>query len=108
MGHDLDVVFITGLDDLFIFYEIVRMILEEGAEVVNASFSILGNSILHLVHPKIGESAFNFGAARISERLKVLVHGNTSEVESKHELWDFDIQPVTWEFEIPQVMHMGI
>ncbi|XP_059664664.1 transcription factor bHLH162-like isoform X2 [Cornus florida] len=93
MGPALHVVLISGLSNQFIFYEVIRMVHEEGAEVVNASFSM------------IGESTFNFGAATIFEKLKVFVHESTSKVE---ELWDFEIQPEIWEFEIPQIKHMGI
>ncbi|XP_059664663.1 transcription factor bHLH162-like isoform X1 [Cornus florida] len=105
MGPALHVVLISGLSNQFIFYEVIRMVHEEGAEVVNASFSMVGNSILYVEYPKIGESTFNFGAATIFEKLKVFVHESTSKVE---ELWDFEIQPEIWEFEIPQIKHMGI
>ncbi|KAA8524367.1 hypothetical protein F0562_010790 [Nyssa sinensis] len=100
MGPDLDVVFITGLHNHFTFYEIIRIIHEEGAAVVIANFSAVGNSTLHVVHPKIGEFGFNFGASRLSERLKMFVCGSAGEVESQPELWDFEIQPDIWQFDM--------
>ncbi|KAL7185515.1 hypothetical protein ACSBR2_027457 [Camellia fascicularis] len=53
MGHAVNVVLISGQEDKFIFHEIIRLIHEEGAEVVNASFSVVGNSIRHVVHAKV-------------------------------------------------------
>lgn len=53
MGSTLDVVLITGEDDKFIFHEIIRLIHEEGAEVLNANFSVFGNSIFHAIHAKV-------------------------------------------------------
>ncbi|XP_059663855.1 transcription factor bHLH162-like [Cornus florida] len=103
MSPGLNVVFINGLPNQSMFYEIIHMIHQElGAEVINASFSAVGNSILHVVHPQIDASAFNYGTTRLSERLKVFVHGSTSEEKSQstEELWDFEILPEIWDFEI--------
>ncbi|KAL8468044.1 hypothetical protein ACS0TY_031335 [Phlomoides rotata] len=74
MGSALELVLITGLNCQFMFNEIIRMLHEDGAEVVNASFSVLDNTIFHTIHSKIGESAQDYGAARISERLRKFVH----------------------------------
>ncbi|KAL8460449.1 hypothetical protein ACS0TY_032117 [Phlomoides rotata] len=74
MGSALELVLITGLNCQFMFNEIIRMLHEGGAEFVNASFSVLDNTIFHTIHSKIGESAQDYGAARISERLRKFVH----------------------------------
>ncbi|KAE9452570.1 hypothetical protein C3L33_15527, partial [Rhododendron williamsianum] len=71
MGSALEVVLITGLDCQPIFNEIIRLIHEEEAEVVNASFSTVGDTVFHTIHCKVGESSgFACGASRIAEKLK--------------------------------------
>ncbi|KAF8411141.1 hypothetical protein HHK36_003680 [Tetracentron sinense] len=73
MGSALEVVLISGLDNQFTFNEIIRVLHEEGAEVLYASFSVVDNTIFHTIHSEVGESILGFGTARISERLKKLV-----------------------------------
>ncbi|CAL5406516.1 unnamed protein product [Camellia sinensis] len=108
MGPAVNVVLISGQEDKFIFHEIIRLIHEEGAEVVNASFSVVGNSIRHVIHAKIGELAPKFEAARVSNRLREFVNGSISDVESQSESLEFEIQPDMWEFEIPQILPLGV
>ncbi|PRQ28954.1 putative transcription factor bHLH family [Rosa chinensis] len=74
MGSVLDVVLITGLDFQFMFEGSIRMLLEEGADIVNASFSVVEDTIFHTIHSKIGESAPGPVAARISDRLRKFVN----------------------------------
>ncbi|KAK7319694.1 hypothetical protein RJT34_04419 [Clitoria ternatea] len=71
-GSSLEIVLITGLDYLFLFNEIIRVIQEEGSEVVNASYTVVENAVFHTIHCQVEESANQ--AARISERLKFLYH----------------------------------
>lgn len=40
---------------------------------------------------QIPQSFLQFGAAKVSERLKRFVNGSYSDVETQHEWWDFDI-----------------
>ncbi|KAK6919575.1 hypothetical protein RJ641_015479 [Dillenia turbinata] len=105
-GPTLEVALITGLDNQFIFYEIIRMLHEENADVVNANFSVVGNVIFHVVHAEMGNSnlPFESKAARISDRLNQFVNGtspntstSTSNFEIEQELWDFDVFPQVWE-----------
>ncbi|KAL0442753.1 UNVERIFIED_CONTAM: Transcription factor [Sesamum latifolium] len=74
VGSALEVALITGLNCQSMFTETLRLLHEEGAEVVNASFSVLDNSVFHTIHCQIGESAQGCGAARISERLRKYVY----------------------------------
>ncbi|XP_030549405.1 transcription factor bHLH162-like [Rhodamnia argentea] len=90
----LVVILTSGLHDQFIFSEILRMLHEEKVEVLNANFSVVGNSSYHLVHAKIDESGL--GAATISERLTTFVSG--SPTDGGHEefypkLWDCGLSP---------------
>ncbi|GFQ08616.1 hypothetical protein PHJA_003005600 [Phtheirospermum japonicum] len=75
MGSALEVVLVSGQNCQFMFSEIIRMLHEEGAEVVNASFSVLDNSLFHTIHCEINgdRSAQEYGAARISDRLRKFV-----------------------------------
>ncbi|KAG8385544.1 hypothetical protein BUALT_Bualt03G0056200 [Buddleja alternifolia] len=73
-GSALEVVLITGLINCqFMFSETIRVIHEEGADVVSASFSVQDNTVFHTIHSKIGDSGQECVAARISKRLKKVV-----------------------------------
>ncbi|GFZ05657.1 hypothetical protein Acr_17g0012290 [Actinidia rufa] len=110
MGHALNVTLVTEHDDKFIFHEIIRLIHEEGAEVLSANFSVVGNSIFHTVHAKAGEFMPDFILTRVSNRLKEFVNGSISDEEGSlpEELWGFEIQPDLWDLEIPQVLAMAV
>ncbi|KAG2410164.1 Transcription factor bHLH162 Basic helix-loop-helix protein [Vigna angularis] len=58
MGSVLEVVLVTGLDFHFIFNETIRVLQEEGSDIVNASYTVVEESVN--------------GASRISEKLKNL------------------------------------
>lgn len=49
MGPAMAVVFITGLDNVATFNNVIRMVREEGVEVASASFQLHGNSTLQIV-----------------------------------------------------------
>lgn len=52
----LEVVLITGLNSEFMFSETIRVLHEEGAEIVNASFTAVEDTIFHTIHSKVGNS----------------------------------------------------
>ncbi|CAI9759928.1 unnamed protein product [Fraxinus pennsylvanica] len=92
MGPNMDVIFVSGLDDLSKFYSILHLLHEDGIEVANANFSLHGNSTIQTLHDKVGKSRMGVGATTMSRRLKDLICGSTcSEVES-FDLWDSDFQ----------------
>ncbi|KAJ8444138.1 hypothetical protein Cgig2_029913 [Carnegiea gigantea] len=68
----LEVTFVTGLECQFVFNEVIRILHEENAEVLNASYSVVEDTAFHTIHAQVGEDASNYSAARISERLKKL------------------------------------
>ncbi|KAL1560237.1 transcription factor bHLH162-like protein [Salvia divinorum] len=71
MGSDLQVVLITGLNSQFMFTQIMRLLHEQGAQVVDASFSVHSDKVFHTIHSQIGDQfEQNHAAARISERLQ--------------------------------------
>lgn len=53
MGSALEVVLITGLDCQFMFNETIRVLHEEGADIVNASFSAAEDTIFHTIHCQV-------------------------------------------------------
>ncbi|KAI3466680.1 hypothetical protein Pfo_023343 [Paulownia fortunei] len=73
-GSALEVVLMTGLNNQFMFTETIRMLQEEGAQVVSASYSVADHTTFHTIHSKIGERAVEYEAARISERLRKFVY----------------------------------
>ncbi|KAK9090450.1 hypothetical protein Sjap_023627 [Stephania japonica] len=60
----MEVILISKLNKNFMFYELITVLEEEGAEVVNANFSTLGDKIIHAIHceakcPRIGVEISN-------------------------------------------------
>lgn len=53
MGSSLQIILISGLDNQFLFCEIIRVLQDEGVEIATASFSVHGNSIFHTVHAQV-------------------------------------------------------
>ncbi|XVF02014.1 hypothetical protein REPUB_Repub04eG0139600 [Reevesia pubescens] len=97
-GSAMEVVLMTNQDSQFMFYEMIRVLQEQGAEVLNANFSVVGNTVFHIVHAEIGA----FGAAAIlKEKLNKFAHGSSSEQRLQQELWDYEIHPYEmWDFPI--------
>lgn len=52
-GSSLEVVLTCGLDNQFIFYEIIRILQEENIHVRSANSSMAGDSMLHVVHAEV-------------------------------------------------------
>ncbi|KAJ7948328.1 Transcription factor bHLH36 [Quillaja saponaria] len=90
LDSTLEIVLITGFDNQFIFYEIIRFLHEEKIEVRSVNSSRLRDSMFHVIHAEIGKALFHFGAAKVSDRLKGFVYGSTSDVEIQRDTWDND------------------
>ncbi|KAJ6433469.1 hypothetical protein OIU84_017206 [Salix udensis] len=93
LGSALEIVLTSGADNQFLFCEIIRILEEEGAEVVSVNVHVLGDSTFQVLHAQMKESDNGFGAAKVTERVKMLINGSTGEVELDSELWDFEIHP---------------
>ncbi|XP_042484608.1 transcription factor bHLH162-like [Macadamia integrifolia] len=75
MGSAFVVNLISGIHNQSMFYELIRVVQEEGAEIINASFSAVNNTFVHTIHSQVGESSLGSEAAsRITWRLNTLVH----------------------------------
>ncbi|CAJ2642285.1 transcription factor bHLH162-like [Trifolium pratense] len=98
IGSSLQIILTCGLDNQFIFYEIIRVLHEENIDVRSINSSTVGdNSLIHVVHAEIPQSCVQFGATKVSERLKRFVNGSCSDVKMQpDELWDFEIGTDLW------------
>lgn len=53
MGSAVEVVLKTGLEDRSMFYETIRILNEERAEIINVSYSLLDDTILYSLHAEV-------------------------------------------------------
>lgn len=53
MGSSLEVMLISGLNKNFMLYEVINVLEEEGAEVVSASVSTVGDKVFHSLHAQV-------------------------------------------------------
>ena len=53
MGSSLEVMLISGLNKNFMLYEVISVLEEEGAEVVSASVSTVGDKVFHSLHAQV-------------------------------------------------------
>ncbi|KAF9670755.1 hypothetical protein SADUNF_Sadunf13G0101700 [Salix dunnii] len=93
LGPALEIVLTSPPDNHFLFCEIIRILNEEGVEVVSANVQVLEDSIFQVLHAQMKESDNGFGAAKVTERLNMLINGSKSELELDSQLWDFEILP---------------
>ncbi|KAF8031170.1 hypothetical protein BT93_D0390 [Corymbia citriodora subsp. variegata] len=75
-GSAFQVILITGLDHQFMFNRVIRLLHEDGVEILNASFSVLEDTAFHSIHCKVGDYAPSLDSARISEKLRKCVQDN--------------------------------
>lgn len=69
----LDVVLISKVGKPFKLHEVITVLEQEGAEVVNASFSVIGDKIFYTIHSQALSSRIGLEASRVSERLRDLL-----------------------------------
>ncbi|XP_058763140.1 transcription factor bHLH162-like isoform X2 [Vicia villosa] len=73
IGLTLEVVLITGLNSQFLMNETIRILNEEGVDIVNASYKVNEDTVFHSIHCQVQEE-FGNESARIAERLNKLMH----------------------------------
>lgn len=49
MGSNLQVTLVTAPADQSIFYDIITILHEESAEILSANYSVVGNSVFHVI-----------------------------------------------------------
>ncbi|XP_062206285.1 transcription factor bHLH167-like [Phragmites australis] len=69
----LDVVLISDAGRPFKLHEVITVLEQEGAEVVSASFSAVGDKIFYTIHSQALSSRIGLEASRVSERLQGLL-----------------------------------
>lgn len=50
---NLEILLISGANKSFMFHEVINVLEEEGAEVIHASFSVVGDKIYHTIHSQV-------------------------------------------------------
>lgn len=60
LGSVLEVVLISELEKPFIFHKVISVLEEEGAVVINASFSVVGDKIYHTIHTQVLVMFYDF------------------------------------------------
>ncbi|PUZ57672.1 hypothetical protein GQ55_5G448100 [Panicum hallii var. hallii] len=69
----LDVVLISSVERPFKLHEVVTVLEEEGAEIINANLSVAGRKIFHTIHCRAFSPRIGIEVSRVSERLRALV-----------------------------------
>ncbi|ONK66270.1 uncharacterized protein A4U43_C06F5970 [Asparagus officinalis] len=69
----VEVVLITSLKTSFVFHETIKVLEEEGIDVLNAGFSVVRDKIFYTIHSQVVSSINDFEASKVSERLKKLI-----------------------------------
>ncbi|XP_030521619.2 transcription factor bHLH162-like isoform X2 [Rhodamnia argentea] len=72
-GLGLEVILISGRRKNFMLYEVINILEEEGAEVLSASSSVIGDKIFHTLHAQVGLCRVGVETTRVRERLKELI-----------------------------------
>ncbi|XP_050377967.1 transcription factor bHLH162-like [Argentina anserina] len=74
LGSSIEVLLISGLNKNFMFYEVITVLQEEGAEVVSANFSTVGNKVFHTIHAQVKISRVGVETTRVWQRLQDLIY----------------------------------
>ncbi|PKI79488.1 hypothetical protein CRG98_000119 [Punica granatum] len=84
-GSALVVNFVNGWRSCYnyqsLFNKTIRALHEGGAEVINGSFSIVGDRIFSTIHSEVRDSALLSTEARISERLHKIFYTDNAELD---------------------------
>uniref|UniRef100_A0ACD5VNH9 Uncharacterized protein n=1 Tax=Avena sativa TaxID=4498 RepID=A0ACD5VNH9_AVESA len=74
--HDdssMDVMLICSIERPIKLHEVITILEEEGAEIVNANHSVAGHKIFYTIHSRAFNSRIGIEVSRVSERLRALV-----------------------------------
>ncbi|KAJ0814323.1 putative transcription factor bHLH family [Helianthus annuus] len=75
IGSSLEAILITGVEFRHLFSETIRVIHEEGFDVVNASFSMVSDMVVHTIHAQIGEPyVSDNGVSKIIKKLNNILY----------------------------------
>ncbi|XP_008791819.3 transcription factor bHLH162-like [Phoenix dactylifera] len=74
LGSGLRVVITNSPGDRRMFYEAVRVMEEEGGEILNANFLVVGDKAFHSIHSMVADPRGGSEASKVLERLKKACH----------------------------------
>ncbi|KAG5049844.1 hypothetical protein AAZX31_04G165900 [Glycine max] len=83
LGSSIEVMLVSGLNKAFMLYEVISVLEEEGAEVVTASFSTVGDKIFYVVHAQVKISRVGVETTRAYNRLQEFI--------APPEIWPEDV-----------------
>uniref|UniRef100_A0A0E0JD65 BHLH domain-containing protein n=1 Tax=Oryza punctata TaxID=4537 RepID=A0A0E0JD65_ORYPU len=72
-SSSLDVVLICSAARPVKFHDVITVLEEEGADIINANFSLAAHKIYYTIYSRAFSSRIGIEASRISERLRALV-----------------------------------
>lgn len=73
MGSSIEVNVISGLNKNFMSYQVIRILQEEGADVVSASFNTVGDKIFHTFHAQVKITRVGVETSRVCQRLEEMI-----------------------------------
>ncbi|KAF8037181.1 hypothetical protein BT93_B0172 [Corymbia citriodora subsp. variegata] len=73
-GLEVTLISGCGASKSFMLYEVIGILEEEGAEVVSASISNIGDKVFHTLHAQVRLSRVGVETSRVSQRLHELVY----------------------------------
>ncbi|KAJ4829073.1 hypothetical protein Tsubulata_030972 [Turnera subulata] len=73
LGSSIEVVLITGMKKNFMWCEMITVLEDEGAEVIRANFSTVGDKVYHIIHARVRISRLGVETTRLSKRLHDLL-----------------------------------
>ncbi|KAL0335721.1 UNVERIFIED_CONTAM: Transcription factor [Sesamum calycinum] len=72
-GSNLEVVLISGLSKTFMLHQIISILEQEGAEVVNVNISNIGDQIFHTIHAQVKVPRVGVDTSGIRMRIQELI-----------------------------------
>ncbi|KAK4427146.1 Transcription factor [Sesamum alatum] len=73
LGSNLEVVLISGLWKNFMLHQVISILEQEGAEVVNVNVSSIDGQIFHTIHAQVKVSRVGVDSSRIRVRIQELI-----------------------------------
>ncbi|XP_057460144.1 transcription factor bHLH162-like [Actinidia eriantha] len=73
LGSSFKVVLITWLEKNLMMHQVIGMLEDEGAEVVSASFSTVGDKVFHTYHAQAKVSRLGVDTSRVYQRMQEFI-----------------------------------
>ncbi|XP_038724364.1 transcription factor bHLH162-like [Tripterygium wilfordii] len=74
LGSIIEVILISGVIRNFMLYEVVSILEQEGAEVVSASFTTVGDKVFQTIHAQVRIPRLGVEISRVNQRLQDLIY----------------------------------